>query len=163
MCLAALFLWSTPTVAAPAEHPAAEEDPLAAIKTRLAKQYPDVQHVAISDYLAQHPDALLVDVRSAAEYAVSRIPSAVHIEDRDALLAFAKEQDGASILLYCSVGARSAAAAKYLGEQKIRNVMNLEGSIFEWANQERPLENAEGATDEVHSFNAWWGWRYLKR
>lgn len=149
------------------------KDRLAPLKARLAKQYPDVQHLSIDDYLADHPQAVLVDVRAAEEYAVSRIPGAVHIEDRAELLAFARQHSETQIILYCSVGARSAEAARFLQEQgeqsnrqpdqpvKIGKVANLAGSIFEWSNEKRPLENAAGPTSEVHPFNAWWGWRYL--
>lgn len=152
-----------------AEKPA--NDRLAPLKARLAKQYSDVHHLSIDDYLTQHPQALLVDVRAAGEYAVSRIPGALHIEDRDELLAFAREHSDAQLILYCSVGARSAEAARFLQEQgqaqgltedqQVGEVANLAGSLFEWANQKRPLENDAGPTTEVHSFNAFWGWRYL--
>ncbi len=149
------------------EQPA--KDRLAPLKARLAKQYPDVEHLSIDDYLADHPQAVLVDVRAAEEYAVSRIPGAVHIEDRGKLLAFARKHADAQIILYCSVGARSAEAARFLQDQgkasgpqlKVGKVANLAGSIFQWSNEKRPLENEAGSTSDVHPFNAWWGWRYL--
>lgn len=141
------------------------KDRLAPLKARLAKQYPDVQHLSIEDYLADYPKAVLVDVRASEEYAVSRIPGAVHIEDRVELLTFAREHSDSQLILYCSVGVRSADAARFLQEHRfeeaVGEVANLAGSIFEWANEERPLENDAGPTSEVHPFNAWWGWRYL--
>lgn len=146
------------------------KDRLAPLKARLAKQYPDVQHLSIEDYLADYPRAVLVDVRASEEYAVSRIPGAVHIEGRAELLTFAREHTDSQLILYCSVGARSADAARFLqehrsqeqgSEETLGEVANLAGSIFEWANEERPLENDAGPTSEVHPFNAWWGWRYL--
>lgn len=141
------------------------KDRLAPLKARLAKQYPDVQHLSIEDYLADYPKAVLVDVRASEEYAVSRIPGAVHIEDRVELLTFAREHSDSQLILYCSVGVRSADAARFLQEYRfeeaVGEVANLAGSIFEWANEERPLENDAGPTSEVHPFNAWWGWQYL--
>lgn len=141
------------------------KDRLAPLKARLAEQYPDVRHLSIEDYLVDYPKAVLVDVRASEEYAVSRIPGAVHIEDRAELLTFAREHSDLQLILYCSVGARSADAARFLQEQRsevmVGEVANLAGSIFEWANEERPLENDAGPTSEVHPFNAWWGWRYL--
>lgn len=147
------------------------KDRLAPLKARLAEQYSDVRHLSIEEYLELHPHALLVDVRAAEEYEVSRIPGAVHIEDRAKLLNFARQHADQQLILYCSVGARSAEAARFLQTQgqadavsegqQIGEVANLAGSIFEWANEKRPLENDAGPTEEVHSFNAWWGWRYL--
>lgn len=152
-------------------HAQPTKDRLAPLKARLAEQYSDVHHLSIEDYLSQYPQAVLVDVRGADEYAVSRIPGAVHIEDRADLLAFAREHSDSQLILYCSVGARSADAARFLQQQgqapglaknqQVGEVANLAGSIFEWANDKRPLENDAGPTTEVHSFNAWWGWRYL--
>jgi hypothetical protein len=37
------------------------------------------------------------------------------------------------------------------------NVTNLEGSIFAWANQSRPLVQEGKPTDKVHPYNAFWG------
>ncbi|MFK7913898.1 MAG: hypothetical protein AB8B93_08295, partial [Pseudomonadales bacterium] len=51
----------------------------------------------------------------------------------------------------------------YLQQQpQVGTIMNLSGSIFEWFNSGRPLTNSSGETDEVHPYNAWWGWRYLQ-
>ncbi len=143
-------------------------DRLVALKARLAEQYPDVRQLSIEDYLQQYPDALLVDVRAAEEFAVSRIPGATHIEDPAQLLAYARQHSDRQLVLYCSVGARSSEAARLLQQQadqtpsqQIGEVANLAGSIFEWANEQRPLVNDSGPTREVHSYNAWWGWRYL--
>jgi len=43
-----------------------------------------------------------------------------------------------------------------------RNVRNLEGSIFAWANEGRPLVNARGQAAGVLPFNIPWG-RYLEK
>lgn len=147
------------------------KDRLAPLKARLAKHYADVEHVSIETYLNEHPEAVLVDVRAEKEFAVSRIPGAVHIEDRAELLAFARRHADRQLILYCSVGARSAEAARFLQnqgrldvlaeDQEIGPVANLAGSIFEWSNEKRPMENDAGPTTDVHPYNAFWGWRYL--
>lgn len=155
---------ANPSAAQPTRTSTATEDPMAALKDRLARDYPDVQHISITTYLEQHPSATLIDVRAAQEYAVSRIPNAIHLADRAALLKYAQAHEDQILILYCSVGARSADAAKYLqGQPRVGQVYNLAGSIFEWSNSGRPLENDSGATEEVHPFNAWWGWRYLQK
>ena len=50
---------------------------------------------------------------------------------------------------------------KKIGEQLqeagFTKVFNLYGSLFEWANQDYPLENAEGTvTHKVHTYNKKW-------
>jgi hypothetical protein len=61
------------------------------------------------------------------------------------------------IVTYCSVGYRSAAFAKKLSEAGYRNGTNLEGSIFRWANENRPLVHDGQPTDKVHPYNRLWG------
>lgn len=40
-----------------------------------------------------------------------------------------------------------------------REVYNLEGSIFKWANEGRPIVDPEGApADGVHPYSRAWGW-----
>ncbi len=130
----------------------------------LREQFPDVTHISTAQYLAEHPKALLVDVRAESEYEVSHLPGAVniHLDDEAGLLAFAEAHPEDEMLLYCSVGYRSSIAARFLQTQGHTNVINLEGSIFAWSNQQRPLLNDVGPTRAVHPYNAWWGWRYLE-
>ena len=140
---------------------AAAEDRMAGIKARVRKTYPGVRQLSVAEFAESGADKLLVDVRAQSEYSVSRIPGAVHIDDSDALLAYAKAHPEKELVLYCSVGMRSSKAAAALQKQGIKRVANLEGSIFQWANDRRPLVDANGATEEVHPYNAFWGWRYL--
>ena len=51
--------------------------------------------------------------------------------------AFARDTP---IVVYCSVGYRSARVARWLGRQGFTNVRNLDGSLFAWANEGRPME-----------------------
>ena len=49
----------------------------------------------------------------------------------------------APIVTYCSVGYRSGKMAERLQAAGYTNVRNLEGSIFKWANEHRPLVRGE--------------------
>ena len=141
--------------------PDARPDRLADVKQSLRKSYSEVTHLTIEDYLAAPDNRLLVDVRKPEEYEVSHIPGAIHVEDPEALAQLAADNPDKSLVLYCSVGRRSSKAARDLMSRGHDQVANLEGSIFEWANEGRPLVNAQGSTAEVHPYNFWWGWRYL--
>lgn len=140
-----------------------EVDRMAGIKARVRKTYPTVAQLSIQEYAHSSDNRLLVDVRARPEFEVSRIPGAVHIDDPDELLAYAKANPDKELVLYCSVGMRSSKAAAGLQAQGISQVMNLEGSIFQWSNDRRPLEDGAGPTQKVHPYNAFWGWRYLER
>lgn len=101
---------------------------------------------------------ILLDARSPEEYAVSHLPGAHRVDpdgrrypDLDSLDA------DAPIVVYCSVGVRSGTVAKRLQDQGFTNVANLKGSIFQWANEGRPvLRNGEPVT-AVHPYDATWG------
>ena len=64
---------------------------------------------------------------------------------------------GATVVVYCSIGYRSATIIEKLGRAGIQNVYNLEGGLFDWANQGRPVYRGGQRVDEVHPFNRIWG------
>lgn len=126
-------------------------------------QYPDVERIT-TDSLATwlgadslvHP--LLLDIRTPEEYAVSHLRDAIHIdpETYDFATLDTLPRD-TPIVAYCSVGYRSSEAASRLMDAGFTNVMNLEGSIFRWANEGRPVYLADRRVHEVHPYNAAWG------
>lgn len=99
---------------------------------------------------------VLLDVRTRAEYDVSHLPGAIHVEPGSDPATVNLPRDR-PIVTYCSVGYRSAALAERLRAAGFRDVVNLEGSIFRWANEGRPLECDGGLTTTVHPYNATWG------
>ena len=108
----------------------------------------------------QNPHAkklVLLDIRSAEEFAVSRVPGARHVPP-ETVVDFGERELASSdrsqlIVVYCAVGLRSAAAARDLKFLGFTQVKNLHGSLFQWANEGRALE---GAT-VVHPYNDYWG------
>lgn len=125
--------------------------------------YPDVRHVT-TDSLARWmstpsvPQPLLLDVRSPEEYAVSHLPNALHIDpDTKAFPALEVRSRDAPIVAYCSVGYRSSAMVSRLQAAGFTNVVNLEGSIFRWANEGRPVYRADRRVREVHPYGGAWG------
>ena len=57
------------------------------------------------------------------------------------------------IVIYCSAGYRGATLARRLQDAGRRDVSNLEGGIFAWANAELPLEHDGQTTQRVHPFS----------
>lgn len=100
---------------------------------------------------------LLIDVREPAEYAVSHLPGAVHAQGDDILKRARQAEPGQKVVLYCSVGYRSSREAEKLLEQGVDNVVNLEGSIFEWANEGHPVVRGDQTVEAVHPFDDEWG------
>ena len=125
-----------------------------AIKARIAKEFPDVKSIGTAELAkrlaAKGDQPVLLDVRTAAEFEVSRLAGARRVDPDAATVALPKD---APIVTYCSVGYRSAKFAQRLQAAGFTNVRNLDGSIFQWANEGRPVEPSA----KVHPFNKKWG------
>ncbi|MEM7099419.1 MAG: rhodanese-like domain-containing protein [Pseudomonadota bacterium] len=134
---------------------------LAGLMKQLSAEYPNIVHLTRAEIVEQLGEIVLVDVRQPEEYMVSHIPGAIHMTDLERLGSFVKSQDK-QVVLYCSVGYRSAETVQSLRDQGIDGVSNFAGSIFDWANHGLPLKNASGPTDRVHPYSWFWGWRYLQ-
>ena len=132
------------------------------VETRIAETFPDVRSIdtaALSE-LMQDPTqtVVLIDVREPDEFAVSHLEGAVRATSIDQAAALVGDApEGATIVAYCSVGYRSAGLVAELSEHGLAGVHNLEGSIFRWANEGRPLYRGELPVSQVHPFNESWG------
>ena len=87
---------------------------------------------------------------------MSHIPKAHNLQSAEAIAA-AFPDYAEPIVVYCSVGYRSAAVAEELASLGYTSVKNLRHSIFEWAERGYGLENAAGSTAKVHPYNRAWG------
>lgn len=127
------------------------------VNTEIQLKFPDVKHISIDELNAgDNINILLVDVRDDEEYEVSHIPGALNLKNPKTIAKLA-EQSGKDIVVYCSVGYRSAIMANELNNIGVKNVVNLQGSLFAWANDGLPLVNQSGNTHEVHPYDEYWG------
>lgn len=139
----------------------------ALVEATLDRQFPTVRPVApatLAAWLADStaPAPVLLDVRTADEYAVSHLPGARRVPPdasaealrRRALAGLPRDT---LVVVYCSVGYRSAALAARLQEAGFTRVYNLRGSIFRWAGAGRPVVRAGRRVEAVHPYDAAWG------
>lgn len=117
---------------------------------------PTIDVTTLQKWQKEDPHLLLIDVRKEKEFAVSRIPGAVLANRLGKLKALVKDPNQKAVL-YCSVGFRSAKLVEKLKAKGFKQVYNLRGSIFEWANQGNRMVNDQGETQFVHPFNDHWG------
>ncbi|MBD2448440.1 rhodanese-like domain-containing protein [Nostoc sp. FACHB-152] len=138
------------------------------LKLLIRLSFPTVNQIStekfaewLADSAKQQP--FVLDARSPAEYAVSHIKTSVRIDpvvpDITALSTVSKNTP---IIVYCSVGYRSAKVAQQLDREGFIQIFNLSGGIFQWANEERPMfKDNEHSSQLVHPYNAIWG-NFLK-
>jgi len=135
----------------------------AVLKRQTAKRFPDIRWVDASALSAWRSDStrsqpVILDARTETEYSVSHLPDAARIDPYRPLLRPLKglPQD-APITVYSSVGYRSGRVTHWLAGQGYTDVRNLEGGIFLWANENRPLVRQGAPTTEVHPYQPRWG------
>ena len=134
------------------------------LKRTLHSKFNDISWITteqLASRLAEkdRPPPVLLDVRTPAEYEVSHLKGARQVDPKaDAGSAAKGIAKDAPIVTYCSVGYRSGEMAERLRAAGYTRVQNLEGSIFQWANERRPLVRGEGErVTRVHPYNAVWG------
>lgn len=133
----------------------------AALKKLIHAKFPTVKHLSITelaDWLKRDSAPLLLDARTPAEYQISHLPEAQLVTEN--WLEDAKQLEtlqSKPIVVYCSVGYRSAKLAAALQEKGFEQVFNLEGSIFAWANAGYPVYRGTEQVSQVHPYNAAWG------
>ena len=132
------------------------------IKGLTTRKFPNVEWISTEEFahwLADplKPQPIILDARSEAEYAVSHLKQSKRIEPNDPNLAIFTGSKDKPIVVYCSVGYRSARIAERLQQAGFSVVYNLEGSIFQWANEGRPVFKDERPTMLVHPYDDLWG------
>jgi len=126
------------------------------VNRAIDEEYPTVRKLTteqLFSMLSAGEHVVLVDVREPEEYDVSHIPGAVPAPEFQA-----ERLDRATLIVaYCSVGIRSAEYLVELQRKGFHNLYNLQGSIFQWANNGFPLESEGRRATKVHPYNSRWG------
>ena len=135
----------------------------AVVKWTLRNRFPQVQWITtgelsqwLQDKRRQPP--VLLDVRTPEEWEVSHLPGARRVDpDADPAEVMKDVANDSPIVTYCAVGYRSAEMVERLQKAGFSNVRNLEGSIFQWANEKRPLVRGDQPVQQVHPYDGVWG------
>jgi rhodanese-related sulfurtransferase len=128
-----------------------------------ARKFPQVRWISASeltrwldDSTRAHP--VLLDARTQEEFLVSHLAGAIRIDPyRPILRPIRRFPKDTSIVVYSSVGYRGARLADFLARQGYSNVSDLDGSIFRWANEGRPIFRDDRPTAQVHPYDGRWG------
>ena len=134
------------------------------VDEKIEREFPAVRAVSTEVLLSRYESSgddlpMIIDVREDDEFRVSHLKDAHNLESADAISSFVERQGlgkDTEIIVYCSVGYRSASVAADLQRRGFTEVLNLEHSLFEWANRGYPMLNSSGDTNKVHPFNRAW-------
>jgi rhodanese-related sulfurtransferase len=134
------------------------------LQRRIASKFPEVKWISTQE-LARwrddrgQPQPVVLDARTTPEVELSHLRGAIPIDPyRPSLRTVASFPKDTPLVVYSSAGYRSARVASWLANAGYTNVRNLAGSIFQWANEGRPLFKEEDRpTAVVHPYDRKWG------
>lgn len=151
--VATIFLGCGAGDAPPSVDDAARGDRIEVLYREVRDDFPDVAETTVEEarLLQVTQDAILVDVRPAEERSVSTVPGSITRAEFEAM-----DRGDRVVIVYCTIGYRSARYAEKLQEQGVR-VLNMKGSILSWVDAGLPLVDAEGKpTRRVHTYAKKW-------
>jgi rhodanese-related sulfurtransferase len=127
-------------------------------------KFPEVKWILTKDLARwlddpSRPRPVVLDARSEPEFEVSHLRAARRIDPyRPSLNPLAGLPKDTPIVVYSSAGYRGARVASWLREQGYPNVQNLGSSLFQWANEGKPIFRGEQPAQVVHPYDPYWGW-----
>ncbi|MCH2223291.1 MAG: rhodanese-like domain-containing protein [Crocinitomicaceae bacterium] len=99
-----------------------------------------------------------LDAREEIEFNVSHIKGAKNIGYNDFKLENIKSiPKNATIIVYCSIGARSQNLGEKIVAAGYKNVRNLYGGFFQWNNSGLPKYSNNRRTNKIHGYSNDWG------
>jgi rhodanese-related sulfurtransferase len=135
----------------------------AVVHRMTARKFPQVKWVDGSELARWRADStrlqpVILDARTQEEFLVSHLGGAIRIDPyRPILRPIRRFPKDTAIVVYSSVGYRGARLADFLARQGYSNVVDLDGSIFQWANEGRPVVRDDRPTSQVHPYDGRWG------
>lgn len=98
--------------------------------------------------LKQSPQAQLIDVRTAGEFAEGHLTGALNINSQrnDFLQALEKLDKNKPVFVYCLSGGRSKAAVNKLHQLGYPDVHELQGGYLKWSSRMKPVEGVTRST-----------------
>ena len=95
-----------------------------------------IKPAEVCSYIAQHPDVVLLDVRTKDEFEgktddFGTLKNAINIpiQDLESRVGELKEAKNKEIIVYCSYSKRSPRASYFLTQNGFKDVTNMEGGM----------------------------------
>lgn len=113
-------------------------------RTRPGRVCANIHPQQASAFLVAHPEAHVLDVRSAAEFSGGSLPGAVHVPygDIDFEQRVGRLDKARPVLVYCAGGFRSRKAAAVLKQQGFTNIQHLHRGYHSWRLAGLPVEQS---------------------
>ncbi len=148
--------------------PLTPQDALEEVSGVVDASFQDVSHLPpeeVARRLMTDNRVVLLDVRSAEEFAISHIPGAIRVDplakNTIGIIAVVGSLEGKVVVAYCSIGLRSSRLLVRIGQalkdKGATGLHNMRGGVFQWRNEKRPLIVNSVPTLRIHPYSM--GWR----
>ena len=97
---------------------------------QVVSEQKSITTAGLADALLQNPQAFVLDVRGAAEFAASHVKDATHIAYTRLLARLEEVPDGSPLYVHCGSGLRAAFATSFLASRG-RDVVYVNGAFAE--------------------------------
>lgn len=125
----------------PATPEATPDQPQAIVQEEVEPEFLSLLPGEAHALLGREPAALVIDVRTDEERALVRIPGARHVVFEEILQGQTDLPRDRPLLLVCTIGGRSYAAALVLAEAGYPRLYNLRGGLVAWEKAGLPIEH----------------------
>lgn len=134
------------------------------LKTYYKNTVETIQPAQLYKKILKGEKIYILDTREEKEFSVSKIKGAIHIGydkfDIKSTNGFKKD---ITIIVYCTIGARSETIGEKLHKDGFTSVFNLYGGLIYWKNQGYPIVDNKGIeTQNIHVYSKEWG-KWLKK
>ena len=120
----------------------------------------NIPYISVQELAMPKTKAKILDARSFEEYKVSHLKDAVFVDFENFDIEKTRQlisDKNEMIVVYCSIGVRSAKIAQQLKDEGYTNVFNLYGGIFEWKNNNFSVFDLNDIkTEKVHVYDKSW-------
>ena len=134
------------------------------LQRRITQKFPEVSWIRTGELAhwrddSTRPQPVVLDARTRAEFDVSHLKGASQIDPyRPSLRPLDGFPKDTPVVVYSSAGYRGARVTTWLAQAGYSNVQNLASSLFQWANEGRPLVRGDRPAATVHPYDRKWGW-----
>lgn len=98
------------------------------------KNYEDVSAASFNTLMGETPNAVIIDVRTPAEFKQSAIQGAINIDAMGSnfFQKISELDKSKTYFVYCRSGNRSGSACKLMGNAGFEHIYNLSGGLMRW-------------------------------
>lgn len=134
------------------------------LKTYYKNTIPTIKPADLYAKILAGEKLYILDTRENKEYSVSHIKGAIKVGYNNFDVKQTDKFDkNVTVIMYCTIGARSEEIGTKLKKIGFKNVFNLYGGLIYWKNQGYPVvDSSNKPTQNIHVYSKEWG-KWLKK